>query len=66
MLPPAAMELYRKKFGATYPMEMPDIAFDETHQRALVRYNFSWRGGSFLAERRDGHWVITTRGGWVS
>jgi hypothetical protein len=66
VLPPATLEKYIRKFGATYPMQLPDIAFDHDRQRALVRYNFGWRGGSLLAERKDGRWTITERGGWIT
>jgi tetratricopeptide (TPR) repeat protein len=65
-LTPASLEAYRRKFGATYPMTMPDVAFDQARQRVFVRYDFGWRGGSFLAERRDGRWTITPRGSWIS
>jgi tetratricopeptide (TPR) repeat protein len=66
MLPPAVLEQYWQKFGATYPMALPDIAFDQGRQRALIRYDFGWRGGSLLAERKDGRWTITPRGSWIS
>lgn len=59
--PPAALEEYRRKFGATYPMALPDIAFDRDGQRALIRYNFRWRGGSLLAVRKKGRWTIDSR-----
>jgi tetratricopeptide (TPR) repeat protein len=65
-LPPAALAAYRRKFGATYPMALPDIAFDQDRRRALIRYNFGWRGGSLLAERKDGRWVITPRVSWIT
>ena len=66
MFPPAVLEQYWQKFGATYPMALPDIAFDQGRQRALIRYDFGWRGGSLLAERKDGRWTITPRGSWIS
>jgi hypothetical protein len=66
LLPPPMLAQYRKKFGATYPMELPDIAFDRDRQRALVRFSFHWRGGSLLAELKDGHWVITSRSMWIT
>ena len=59
VLPPAILEEYKRKFGATFPMALPDIAFDQDRQRALIRYNFGWRGGSLLAERKNGRWTIT-------
>ena len=66
VLPPAILEEYSRKFGATYPMALPDIAFDQDRQRALIRYNFGWRGGSLLAEWKNGRWTITPRGSWIS
>jgi tetratricopeptide (TPR) repeat protein len=65
-LPPRLWKTYQLKFGATFPMSLPDIAFDLDHQRALVRYDFGWRGGSFLAVKKDGRWTLTPRGGWIT
>jgi hypothetical protein len=62
----AVLEEYKRKFGATYPMALPDVAFDQDRQRALIRYDFGWRGGSLLAERKDGRWMITPRGSWIT
>jgi tetratricopeptide (TPR) repeat protein len=66
VLPPAVLEEYVGKFGATYPMALPDIAFDTDRQRALIRYDFGWSGGSLLAVRTNGHWTITPRGSWIT
>ena len=66
VLPPAILDAYRRKFGATYPMALPDVAFDQDRQRALIRYDFGWRGGSLLAEKKDVRWTITPRGSWVT
>ena len=66
VLPPAILEAYTRKFGATYAMALPHVAFDRDRQRALIRYDFGWRGGSLLAERKNGRWTITPRGSWIS
>jgi tetratricopeptide (TPR) repeat protein len=66
VLPPALLAAYGEKFGATYWMELADIAFDEQRQRALIRYDFRWRGGSLLAERKNGRWVVTPRSSWIT
>ena len=65
-LSPSLWDAYKQKFGATFPMSLPDIAFDQDHQRALIRYNFGWRGGSILAQKKDGRWTITPRGSWIT
>jgi len=59
-------DAYQRKFGATFPMSFPDIAFDGEHRRALIRYDFGWRGGSLLAQLKDGRWTMTPLGGWIT
>ncbi len=63
---PRLFELYRQKFGATFPVDFPDIAFDRDRRRALIRYDFGWRGGSLIAEKKDGTWRITVRERWIT
>jgi len=65
-LSPRLWEAYNRKFGATFPMSLPDMAFDRDHHRALIRYNFGWRGGSLLAQKKDGCWTMSPRGNWIT
>jgi len=66
VLPPEALERYRAKFGVTYPIASPEIAFDPTRQRALIHYSSGWQGGSLLAERKDGSWTIKVLSAWIT
>jgi hypothetical protein len=63
---PRAFEEYTKKFGATFPLAMPDVAFDSDRRRALLRYHFMWRGGVLKAEREGGVWVVEEVRGWIT
>jgi hypothetical protein len=65
-LPTAAFDVYVKKFGPTYPLALPDIAFDPSHGRAFVRYDMGWRGGTFVVVQRNGKWILTDNRSWVS
>jgi hypothetical protein len=65
-LSPAMLTKYRAKFGATYPMRFPDIAFDRTRQRALILYSFGWSGGSMVAEWKDGKWELRQLSSWIT
>ena len=65
-LSPDVFTQYRAKFGATYPMEMPQVAFDKTRERALIRYSFGWRGGTLLATRKDGAWELKMLTTWIT
>lgn len=65
-LTPEALEEYVRKFGETYPLALPLVAVDEEHGRALVRYDFMWRGGTLKATRKDGVWTVSSASEWIS
>jgi len=60
------MKRYRVKFGATYPMEMPDIAYDRDRQRVLISYSLGWRGGVLVAVWKDGDLSIEEIVSWIT
>ncbi|WP_395846494.1 hypothetical protein [Cystobacter fuscus] len=43
-----------------------DVYVNLAGDRALLVWNERWRGGSFLARRDKGRWVLESRGNWVT
>jgi tetratricopeptide (TPR) repeat protein len=56
---------YRAKFGFTTPLEI-SVIFDPAGNRALLIYDFQWRGGAYLAIREEGRWKMQVVEGWIT
>ena len=65
VLSPDEVAQAKKRFGVFYPFQL-QLTIDEKNGRALIIYDEGWRGGSFTAERKDGRWVLTNAGSWIT
>ncbi|EPX63692.1 hypothetical protein D187_006101 [Cystobacter fuscus DSM 2262] len=61
----AELQRARERFGMFFPLDI-EIHVNLAGDRALLVWNERWRGGSFLARRDKGRWVLESRGNWVT
>ncbi|WP_095985855.1 hypothetical protein [Cystobacter fuscus] len=61
----AELQRARERFGMFFPLDI-EIHVNLAGDRALLVWNERWRGGSFLARRDKGRWVLESRGSWVT
>jgi hypothetical protein len=67
VISPAEVERVSKRFGRFYPLRLDPPIFDETGGRLFLRFNESWRGGTFTGVKQpDGSWVLLPGSFWIS
>lgn len=65
VLSPEELTAYSAKFGFTAPLDI-SVIFDPAGNRALVIYNFQWRGGAYLATKQEGRWKVQPVESWIT
>jgi hypothetical protein len=61
----AELEAAGKRFGAFSPMSI-EVFVNQAGDQALLEFSEGWRGGTYLARRVEGRWVLESRGFWVT
>ncbi|OJH39623.1 hypothetical protein [Cystobacter ferrugineus] len=59
------LEGAQKRFGGFTSLSL-DVYVNLAGDQALLVWNQHWRGGSFLARREKGRWVLEERESWVT
>jgi hypothetical protein len=59
------LERAQLRFGVFFPLNI-EVYQNIAGDQALLVWDEGWRGGSFLARREEGRWVLKMRGSWVT
>jgi len=65
VLTPEERSKAQERFGSFFPMSV-EILLNARGDQAFIEWNEHWRGGSYLARKKDGQWVLESRGGWIT
>lgn len=66
ILTPEECELYCRKFGVFYPMDLETFFFDRDRRRAYCVWSASWTGGAMRLTKQGAKWIAKVTSNWIS
>ncbi|PTL81325.1 hypothetical protein [Vitiosangium sp. GDMCC 1.1324] len=55
----------QERFGRFYPLSI-QFLFNTRGDTALIEWNEHWRGGSYVARKKDGQWEFESLSSWIT